>query len=329
MEYRRLGKSGLQLSGFSYGSWVTFGRSVDVRAAVECMSLAYDAGVNFFDNAEGYSWGQSELIMGDALARLRWPRDSYCVSSKVMFGSAFKPGPLQKGLSRKHVMEACDQALKRLGLDYLDLYFCHRPDPDTPVEETVRAMHTLVQQGKVLYWGTSEWPAASIEEAYKLADKHNLTPPTMEQPEYNLFARRRVEQEYLHLYSEYGLGTTVWSPLCSGVLTGKYNGGIPDGSRATLGGYEWLASDIQSKKGQARVRVTQHLAELAREIDISMTHLALAWTRLNPQVSTTILGASSPEQLRENLGAVDAVALLTDDVVTQLEDILRANPGLE
>lgn len=329
MQYRRLGKSGLKLSGFGYGSWVTFGRSIDLRAAMESMSLAYDAGVNFFDNAEGYAWGQSELIMGEALRRLRWHRDSYCVSSKVMFGSAFTPGPLQQGLSRKHVMEACEQALQRLGVDYLDLYFCHRPDPETPVEETVRAMHTLVQSGKVLYWGTSEWPAERIEEAFALAERHHLTPPTMEQPEYNLFARRRVEHEYAPLYERYGLGTTVWSPLCSGVLTGKYNDGLPDRSRATLDGYEWLARNILSDKGQARVKVTQQLAGLAQELGLSVTHLALAWTRLNPNASTTILGASSPQQLRDNLGAVDAMDKLTEDVVARIETILHATPGLE
>ena len=329
MQYRRLGKSGLKLSGFGYGSWVTFGPSIDVRAAMESMSIAYDAGVNFFDNAEGYAWGQSELIMGDALRRLRWSRDSYCVSSKVMFGSAFHPGPLQQGLSRKHVIEACEQALLRLGVDYLDLYFCHRPDPETPVEETVRAMHTLVQMGKVLYWGTSEWPAEKIEEAFALAERHNLTPPTMEQPEYNLFARRRVEQEYAPLYERHGLGTTVWSPLCSGVLTGKYNDGLPVGSRATLDGYGWLADDIRSDKGQAQVRATGQLSVLAQELGLNVTHLALAWTRLNPNVSTTILGASSPGQLRDNLDAVNAVDKLTEDVVSRIEAILHATPGLE
>lgn len=329
MEYRRLGNSGLQLSGFSYGSWVTFGNSVDVNLAVDCMTIAYDAGVNFFDNAEAYCWGQSELIMGEALRRLNWTRDSFCVSSKVMFGSKNKPGPLQQGLSRKHVMEACEQALQRLGVDYLDLYFCHRPDPHTPVEETVRAMHTLVQQGKVLYWGTSEWPAQQIVEAYELAERHHLTPPTMEQPQYNMFVRERVEQEYADIYRQYGLGTTVWSPLCSGVLTGKYNGGLPEGSRATLDGYEWLAKNILSEMGQARVRVTQELSGLAHELDLSMANLALAWTRLNPHASTTILGASSPQQLRENLAAVDAVGKLSGDVVERVETILQATPGLE
>jgi voltage-dependent potassium channel beta subunit len=329
MKYHRLGQSGLQLSAFGYGSWVTFGRSIDVRAAVESMALAYGSGVNFFDNAEGYAWGQSELIMGEALRRLRWSRDSYCVSSKVMFGSAFEPGPLQKGLSRKHVIEACEQALQRLGLDYLDLYFCHRPDPETPVEETLRAMHTLVQQGKVLYWGTSEWPAEKIAEAYTLAERHHLTPPTMEQPEYNLFVRQRVEQEYAPLYERYGLGTTVWSPLCSGVLTGKYNGGLPAGSRATLPGYGWLAENILSDRGQARVRVTEQLTAVATELGMSMTHLALAWTRLNPNVSTTILGASSPQQLRDNLGAIDALDKLTAEVATRIDTILQSTPGLE
>jgi voltage-dependent potassium channel beta subunit len=329
VEYRRLGNSGLQLSGFSYGSWVTFGRSVDVFSAMECMTLAYDAGVNFFDNAEGYAWGQSELIMGEALRRLRWSRDSYCVSSKVFMGSAKNPGVLQRGLSRKHVIEACDQALQRLGVDYLDLYFCHRPDSLTPVEETVRAMHTLIQQGKVLYWGTSEWPADKILEAYKLAERHHLTPPTMEQPQYNMFSRARVEREYVELYQEYGMGTTVWSPLCSGVLTGKYNNGLPEGSRATLEGFDWLAENIQSEQGRARVVVTSQLTEVASALGVSMTQLALAWTRLNPHVSTTILGASGPEQLRDNLAAIDVVEKLSADVVAQIEAILQASPGLE
>lgn len=329
MEYRRLGKSGLQLSGFSYGSWVTFGRGIDVNSAMDCLVIAYDAGVNFFDNAEGYAWGQSEIIMGEALRRLHWSRDSYCISSKVMFGSKKSPGPLQRGLSRKHVIEACDQALQRLGLDYLDLYLCHRPDPHTPIEETVRAMHALVQQGKVLYWGTSTWSAQQIIEAYEVADRHHLTPPSVEQPEYNLFSRHRVEQEYALLYERYGLGTTTFSPLCSGVLTGKYNAGLPEGSRASLDGYEWLANNILSDQGQARVQVTEQLTGVANDLGISVTHLALAWTRLNPNVSTTILGASSPQQLQDNLGAVDAVAKLTDDVVTRINAILAANPGLE
>lgn len=329
MEYRRLGKSGLQLSGFSYGSWVTFGRSVDVFSAMECLSIARDAGVNFFDNAEGYAWGQSEMIMGEALRRLRWPRDSFCVSSKVMFGSARDPSPLQCGLSRKHVTEACHQALQRLGLDYLDLYFCHRPDPETPIEETVRAMDSLVQQGKVLYWGTSEWSADSLRQAYAIAEQHHLTPPTMEQPQYNLFTRARVEQEYGELYQQHGMGTTVWSPLCSGVLTGKYNQGLPADSRASLEGYEWLAGIIQGEMGQRRLQVTAQLMELSAQLDMSITHLALAWTRLNPNVSSTILGASSPTQLQDNLRAVDAVEKLTPDVVEQIHKILDATPDLE
>lgn len=329
MEYKRLGQSGLQLSEFSYGSWVTFGRSVDVFTAMECMGMAYAAGVNFFDNAEGYAWGQSELLMGEALRRLRWSRDSYCVSSKVMFGSAKNPGPLQQGLSRKHVLEACDQALLRLGVDYLDLYFCHRADPATPVEETVRAMHTLIQQGKVLYWGTSEWPAEKILEAYAVAERHHLTPPTMEQPEYNMFVRNRVENEYAELYERYGMGTTTWSPLCSGVLTGKYNAGLPEDSRANLAGFEWLADNIRSERGQARIGVTGQLMKVAAELGISVAQLALAWTRRNPHVSTTILGASRPEQLRDNLLAVDAIAKLTPAVMSQIEGILQASPGLE
>ncbi|MFT7287313.1 MAG: voltage-dependent potassium channel beta subunit [Halieaceae bacterium] len=329
MDYRRLGNSGLKLSGFAYGSWVNFGRGVDVNAAMECMSIAYDAGINFFDNAEGYAWGQSELLMGEALRRLNWQRDSYCVSSKVMFGSKKNPGVLQQGLSRKHVTEACHQALQRLGVDYLDLYFCHRPDFDTPVEETVRAMDNLVRQGKVLYWGTSEWPAERIAQACEIAAQHHLTPPTMEQPQYNLFHRRTVEQDFAALIDKYGLGTTVWSPLCSGILTGKYSDGIPAGTRAALSGYEWLARDIESDKGIARVEATRRLAFIAAEIGLSVTHLALAWTRLNPQASTTILGASGPEQLRDNLAAVAAVALLTPDVVAAIEAVLSALPDVE
>ncbi|MEQ9465087.1 MAG: aldo/keto reductase [Haliea sp.] len=329
MEYRRLGKSGLKLSGFSYGSWVTFGRTIDVNAAIDCLAVAYDAGVNFFDNAEGYAWGTSELIMGEALRRLNWSRDSFCVSSKVMFGSKKNPGPLQRGLSRKHVMEACEQALQRLGVDYLDLYFCHRPDPETPIEETVRAMDTLVQQGKVLYWGTSEWSAEQLLEACAVADRHHLTPPTMEQPEYNLFVRNRVEQEFEPLYEQHGIGLTTWSPLCSGVLTGKYNDGIPDGSRASLDGYGWLAKNILSEQGQVRIEVTKQLTQIALDLGVSVSHLALAWTRCNPRVSTTILGASSAAQLRDNLAAVDVVAKLTPEVQQKIAAVLQANPGLE
>ncbi len=237
MEYRRLGKSGLQVSEFAFGSWVTFGKQVNGGDAVDLMKLAYDNGVNFFDNAEGYESGKSEIVMGEALSRLGWSRDSFVVSSKVFWGGQ---KPTQRGLSRKHVTDACHAALKRLQVDYLDLYFCHRPDIDTPIEETVRAMHDLVAQGKVLYWGTSEWSAQQLTEAYAVARDLRITPPTMEQPQYNIFERQKVESDYLPLYDLIGLGTTIWSPLASGVLTGKYNNGVPADSRMNLPGYEWL-----------------------------------------------------------------------------------------
>jgi len=319
MEYRRLGKSGLKVSALSFGSWVTFGPQIDTSAAGECLAAAYDAGVNFFDNAEAYAKGKSEIIMGQALKRLGWRRDSYCVSSKVCFGSVKDPGPTQRGLSRKHVVEACHQALERLQVDYLDLYFCHRPDPETPIEETVRAMHDLIQQGKVLYWGTSEWSAREITEACGVARQFHLTPPTMEQPEYNMFNRTRVEQEYAPLFELFGMGTTIWSPLASGVLTGKYDGGVPAGSRFTVEGYGWLKERIL--RGN-RVEIARRLGKLADEAGIGMTHLALAWCLKNPNVSTVILGASNVDQVRENLGAMEAVERLGDDVMDRIDRIL-------
>jgi len=303
MNYRRLGRSGLKVSELSLGSWVTFGTQLDVDGAMACMRLAYDAGVNFFDNAEGYAAGESERIMGEALRRLGWPRDSWIVSSKVFFGGVPNPRPTQRGLSRKHVMEACDQALARLQVDHLDLYFCHRPDPETPIEETVRAMDVLVRQGKVLYWGTSEWSAKEIAEAFAVAGQHGLTPPTMEQPQYNLFARARVEGEYAPLYGRHGLGTTIWSPLASGLLTGKYNQGVPADSRLALPGYEWLRSRIEGADGQRRLAMVPRLAEVADGLGLSLPRLAVAWCLKNPQVSTVILGASRPAQLSETLQA--------------------------
>jgi len=247
MQYRRLGKSGLQVSELSLGSWVTFGKQVDTGDAKTLMSAAYDAGVNFFDNAEGYESGASEVVMGKALKDLKWGRDSYIVSSKVFWGGQ---KPTQRGLSRKHVTDACHAALRRLQVDYLDLYFCHRPDVDTPIEETVRAMHDLIQQGKVLYWGTSEWSAQKITEAHAAAREWHLTPPTMEQPQYNLFERAKVEGDYLPLFDTFGLGTTIWSPLASGILTGKYNDGIPADSRVMLPGYEWLRDELNRLRGR-------------------------------------------------------------------------------
>ncbi|MEY4697746.1 MAG: hypothetical protein RIT14_2174, partial [Pseudomonadota bacterium] len=260
MKYRRLGNSGLQVSEFSFGSWVTFAKQVDIAPAKQIMAAAYDAGINFFDNAEGYEQGRSELVMGQAIAELGWSRDSFAVSSKVFWGGE---KPTQRGLSAKHVTDACHAALKRLRVDYLDLYFCHRPDVDTPIEETVRAMHNLVVQGKIIYWGTSEWSAQQITEAHAVAARWGLTPPTMEQPQYNLFVRDKVEGDYAPLYDTFGLGTTIWSPLASGLLTGKYNDGIPQDARAALPGYEWLRDHITGEEGRTRIPKVRALAVLA------------------------------------------------------------------
>lgn len=305
MEYRRLGKWGLKLSALSFGSWVTFKNQVDVKLAEQCIGTAYDVGVNFFDNAETYANGQSEIIMGQALRNLAFPRDSFCVSSKVFFGSYDQPKPTQRGLSRKHIVEACHQALARLQVDYLDLYFCHRPDPEVPMEEIVSTMHQLVQQGKVLYWGTSEWSAQEIAAAHMLARQMHLTPPAMEQPQYNLFVRERVEQEYAPLYRDHGMGATIWSPLASGLLTGKYNDGIPADSRMNLPGYQWLKERLHSEEGRQRLAVVSRLAPIARELDMTLAQLAVAWCLRNPNVSSVILGASRVEQLRETLRAVE------------------------
>lgn len=328
MEYRRLGKSGLKLSAISFGSWVTFGRQLDVEAAEECMIAAYDAGVNFFDNAEAYARGESEVLMGKALGRLGWPRDSYVVSSKVFWGAVADPLPTQMGLNRKHVVEACHQALKRLQLDYLDLYFCHRPDKETPIEETVRAMHDLVGQGKVLYWGTSEWSAQQIMEAYSVARQHNLTPPTMEQPQYHMFQRERFEVEYHRLYQEIGLGTTIWSPLASGLLTGKYNDGIPEDSRANLKGFEWLKERFLNEESQRQIEKIKELAVIAEDLGTNMPRLAIAWCLKNPNVSSVITGSSRVDQLRENLQSLDLIENLTDDVMDRIEEVLANKPKL-
>ncbi|MET4633730.1 potassium channel beta subunit family protein [Kaistia defluvii] len=324
MQYRRLGKSGLQVSEFSLGSWVTFGKQVDQRDALDIMTLAYDSGINFFDNAEGYEAGVSETLMGEALAKLAWSRDSYIVSSKVFWGGS---KPTQRGLSRKHVTDACHAALKRLHVEYLDLYFCHRPDIDTPIEETVRAMHDLVQQGKVLYWGTSEWSAQQLTEAWAVAKDLKITPPTMEQPQYNLFERDKVEGDYRPLYDLMGLGTTIWSPLASGILTGKYNKGIPAGSRLDLPGYEWLKELWQSEKGKQRIGQVEKLAALAEEIGIPIHHMALLWCLANKNVSTVILGASKKSQLQDNLAALDSRDKLTPEVLDKIDAILGNKPA--
>jgi len=322
MEYRRLGKSGLKVSAFSFGSWVTFAKQVDIAPAKELMSAAYDAGINFFDNAEGYEQGGSEMVMGQAIAELGWSRDSFVVSSKVFWGGE---KPTQRGLSAKHVTDAAHAALKRLRVDYLDLYFCHRPDIDTPIEETVRAMHNLILQGKVLYWGTSEWSAQQITEAHLVARRDHLTPPTMEQPQYNLFERQKVEADFLPLY-DMGLGTTIWSPLASGLLTGKYNDGIPQDSRANLPGYEWIKDRLTSPDGRDKLEKVRALAQLAGTVGMPVHHLALLWCLHNPHVSTVILGASRLEQLTDNLAALDAAPMLTPDVVASIEAIVANKP---
>ena len=319
MQYRKLGGSGLKLSELSFGSWVTFNKQVDSGLAERMFGICFDAGINFFDNAEGYEAGESEIVMGKALKSLGRPRDSYCVSSKVFFGATANPMPTQQGLSRKHVTEACHQALARLGVDYLDLYFCHRADPDTPIGETVWAMHNLITQGKILYWGTSEWAADEIIEAHEFAEKNHLTPPTMEQPQYNLLDRKRFEVEYAPIFEKYKMGATIWSPLASGALTGKYLKGIPDGSRASLKGYEWLRETmVDSDRGQTRMKKVSELLPIAEELGTSLSKLAIAWCLLNKNVSSVILGASKVEQLEENLSAVDVVALLTDEVQAKL-----------
>jgi len=326
MQYRRLGKSGLKVSELSFGSWVTFSHQLDVDGAMEAMRTAFDAGVNFFDNAEVYAKGKSELLMGEALKKLGWRRDSFLVSSKVYWGSVDHPRPTQEGLSRKHVVEACYQALQRLQVEYLDLYYCHRPDPETPIEETVRAMTELVQRGLVLYWGTSEWSAQQIMEAYAIARQYGLIPPTMEQPQYHLFHRQRVEVEYKRLYETIGLGTTTWSPLASGILTGKYSAGIPEDSRLNLPSYTWLRKQLESEEGQNMVSRTRNLIPLADELGISMPRLALAWCLKNPSVSTVITGASRASQVAENMKAVEDVAKLTDDVMERIEAITESKP---
>ncbi|HZV23650.1 MAG TPA: aldo/keto reductase [Luteimonas sp.] len=305
MEYRRLGASGLQLSALSFGAWVTFGTQVGRGAARDLIAAAWDHGVNFFDNAEVYAHGEAERVMGDVLADLRLPRDGWCVSSKVFFGSAQEPRPTQKGLSRKHVVDACDAALKRLRVDYLDLYYCHRPDPDTPIGETVQVMDRLVRQGKVLYWGTSEWPAAQIREAHAIASTNGFHAPTMEQPQYNLLHRERVEVEYASLYADFGMGTTTWSPLGSGLLTGKYNDGVPPGSRLAQEGYGWLKRGVLDPQSGGVDRARRFTA-IAAELRIAPATLAIAWCLRNRNVSSVLLGATKVEQLLQNLEALDA-----------------------
>jgi voltage-dependent potassium channel beta subunit len=324
MEYRRLGRSGLQVSALSLGSWLTFGLQIGDDVAEELMTVAYDNGVNFFDNAEAYAGGKSEIVMGNILKKKGWDRSTYVVSSKVFWGGTL---PNQKGLSRKHVMEACDAALKRLQVDYLDLYFCHRPDINTPIAETVWAMHHLIQQGKVLYWGTSEWTAQEITEAHLVAEKYNLIGPLMEQPQYNMFHRQRFEVEYFRLFRDWGMGSTIWSPLASGLLSGKYNHGMPDEkTRLDLPNLEWLKERVlqEEKLEQAR-----KLETLANDLGTTLPRLALAWCLKNPNVSTVITGGSKASHLKENLKATEDVAKLTPEVIEQIETILGNKPKLE
>ncbi len=323
MEYRRLGKSGLQVSALSFGSWITFAHQIGDTVAEECMKLAYDNGVNFFDNAEAYASGKSETVMGNILKKMQWERSTYIVSSKVFWGGKL---PNQLGLSRKHVIEACNNALKRLQVDYLDLYYCHRPDKNTPVEETVRAMDTLIQQGKILYWGTSEWSAQEIMEAYGIARQYNLTPPTMEQPQYNMFHRERVENEYTKLYTEIGLGTTIWSPLASGLLTGKYNTEIPTDTRLELPNMQWLKEAALGDEGKTKIEKARKLSKLAADLNTNLPRLALAWCLKNKNVSTVITGASKVEQLKNNLQSLEVVENLTEDVLLTIETILENKP---
>ena len=304
MQYRRLGASGLQLSALSFGAWVTFGAQIGRGEARNLIARAWDHGVNFFDNAEGYARGEAERVMGDVIADLRLPRDGYCVSSKVFFGSAEHPLPTQRGLSRKHVVEACHAALRRLRVEHLDLYFCHRPDPDVPVAETVAAMDLLVRQGKVLYWGTSEWSAAQIREAHEAAAARGLQPPSMEQPQYNLLHRERVEREYAPLCDAFGMGMTTWSPLASGVLTGKYDDGIAGDARLALPELDWL-KELALDPRERRLERARRFAALAREAGMPPSALAIAWCLRNPRVSSVILGASHVAQLEQNLGAVE------------------------
>ncbi len=315
MQYRRLGRSGLQVSLLSFGSWVTYGNQTDESAAVEIMAAAYDAGVNFFDNAEVYAGGASESIMGAALRRLNWDRDSYVVSTKFFWG-IHEGVNRENTLNRKYLLSAIDGSLTRFGLDYVDLVFCHRPDPNTPIEETVWAMHDMIARGKALYWGTSEWAAEDILAAYRFAENNHLHTPVMEQPEYNLFHRARVEREYAPLYEQIGLGLTTWSPLALGLLSGKYADGIPAGSRATVTGYEWLRETVTDP---ARVRAAQNLAPIAADLGCTPAQLALAWCAHNPHVSTVITGASRVAQVRENMLAIDVLPKLTADVLARIE----------
>ncbi|PKL90196.1 MAG: aldo/keto reductase [Ignavibacteriae bacterium HGW-Ignavibacteriae-2] len=323
MEYRFLGKSGLKISALSYGAWVTFHEQFDTNIAYQCMKEAFDAGVNFFDNAEAYAGGNAEIIMGEVVKKTGWKRSDLIISTKIFWGGK---GPNDRGLSRKHIFEGCNAALKRLQMDYVDLIYCHRPDIHTPIEETVWAMNSLINQGKALYWGTSEWRAEQILQAYYIAKNEHLIPPLMEQPEYNMFKREKIEKEYLPLYDLVGLGTTIWSPLASGVITGKYNNGIPDNSRINLANYEWLKNIVLSEAGKEKIEKVKKLKPLADELGISQADMGLAWCLKNTNVSSVITGASNPNQVKQNMSAINVVSKLTDDVMLKIEEVLDNKP---
>ncbi len=324
MEYRRLGKSGLQVSVLSFGSWVSFSKQINDKVADQLMGIAYDNGINFFDNAEVYALGESEKMMGRVIKKKKWDRTSYTVSSKAFFGWRGKENkPNQTGNSRKHLIEACNEALQRLQVDYLDLFFCHRPDKKTPIEETVWAMNHLLQQGKILYWGTSEWSGVEIMEAHRVAEKYKLIGPTMEQPQYNLFERHKVEVEYGEIYKNVGLGTTVWSPLAAGLLSGKYNDGIPKDSRFALQGFDWLKDRWMVDD---RIKKVKKLSEFATKLGTTTAALSIAWCIKNPNVSTAILGATKKQQLLDNLKSLEVLPKLTTEVMEKIEGIMKTKP---
>ena len=326
MEYRRMGKTGLQLSVLSYGSWVTFHKQLDDKKADELMGIAYDSGINFFDNAEVYSRGESELMMGRILKNKKWDRTSYTISSKAFWGWRGKENkPNQSGLSRKHLMEACHEALQRLQQDYLDIYFCHRPDKGVPIEEVVWTMHNLILQGKILYWGTSEWSGVEIMEAHRAANQYRLIGPAVEQPQYNLFERNKMENEFLMVFKTVGMGTTIWSPLASGLLSGKYNDGIPEESRFAITGFDWLKDRWMKENFLDKVK---RLNDLAKSLGITLAQLCIAWCIKNPDVTTAILGANRKEQLLENLMELEATGKLTKEIMHKIDEIVKTKPVL-
>jgi voltage-dependent potassium channel beta subunit len=324
MEYRNLGKSGLQISALSFGAWVTFGQQIGEESAHDSMEAAYQAGVNFFDNAEVYAAGKAEIVMGNVIKKAGWKRTDLVISTKIFWGG---DGPNDTGLSRKHIIEGTRASLARLQMDYVDLLFCHRPDIYTPIEETVRAMNFIIDQGLAYYWGTSEWSAEQIMQAHSIARREHLVPPLMEQPQYNMMHRERVEKEYARLYEEIGLGTTIWSPLASGLLTGKYNNGIPEGTRVSLSGYEWLRERFEDEETQKQIAQVRELTQVANKLGCSTAQLAIAWCLKNPNVSTVITGASKASQVVENMKSLEFVDKLDHEVMEEIEGILKNKPA--